>query len=262
MNPVFRHEMRANRKPLIGWSAVMAFIIAIGAAEYPSVVGMGDQLNDILSVMPRIMRVIFGIDAQPITTPLGYYAALYPWYALVAAAHAAILGATIVAKEERDHTADFLFTKPITRLHLINAKLAAAFLNLLAITLVTSALSLATTNPGGEITGPIVVSMFGMLLAQLGFFGIGFLVSSVIKNFRTALSVAILSVVLGYGLAVAIEYIGSIDFLGPLTPFRYMPAAQALAGSIEPIPVMIGLLVVLGTVAAASRRWKERDLHT
>ncbi len=54
-----------------------------------------------------------GMDAQPITTPLGSYAALYPWYALVASAHAAILGATIMAKEKRDHSADFLFTKPV-----------------------------------------------------------------------------------------------------------------------------------------------------
>lgn len=36
-----------------------------------------------------------------------------PWYALVASAHAAILGATIMAKEKRDHSADFLFTKPV-----------------------------------------------------------------------------------------------------------------------------------------------------
>lgn len=91
----------------------MACLVVIGAAEYPVVVGMGDQIGAIVDVMPRIMRVIFGMDAQPITTPLGSYAALYPWYALVASAHAAILGATIMAKEKRDHSADFLFTKPV-----------------------------------------------------------------------------------------------------------------------------------------------------
>ncbi|MCW4457979.1 ABC transporter permease [Microbacterium sp. MPKO10] len=261
MNAVFRHEMRANRKPLIGWSAVMVFLVIIGAAEYPVVVGMGDQLREIVEAMPRIMRLIFGLDAQPITTPLGYYAALYPWYALVACAHAAILGATIMAKEERDRTADFLFTKPFARSQIVSAKLFAASLNIITITLVTAALALVTTNPDGEITGQILLSMLGMLLAQLAFFGIAFLISAITQNARVALAISVFVVAIGYGLAITVEYVGSIDILGPISPFRYVPATDALAGRIEPIPVMIGLIVTLGTALLASRRWKERDLH-
>lgn len=261
MNAVFRHEMRANRKSLIGWSAVMVFLVVIGAAEYPVVVGMGDRIGEVVDVMPRIMRVIFGLDAQPITTPLGYYAALYPWYALVACAHAAILGATIMAKEERDRTADFLFTKPVTRSEVVGAKLLAASINIITITLVTAVLALVTTNPDGEITTQILLSMVGMLLAQFAFLGIAFLLSAITQNARAALAISVFSVVLGYGLAVTIEYVGSINFLGPISPFRYVPASDALAGQIDAVPVVIGLIVALGTTLLASRRWKGRDLH-
>ena len=89
-------------------------------------------------------------------------------------------------------------------------------LNILTITLVTAVLALVTTNPGGEITAQILLSMAGMLLAQLAFFDMAFLVSALTQDARAALGISVLGVVLAYGFAVTVEYIGSIDILGPI----------------------------------------------
>ena len=97
-------------------------------------------------------------------------------------------------------------------------------LNILTITLVTAVLALVTTNPGGEITAQILLSMAGMLLAQLAFFDMAFLVSALTQDARAALGISVLGVVLAYGFAVTVEYIGSIDILVPLLCPPPMPS--------------------------------------
>ncbi|MEZ5089006.1 MAG: hypothetical protein R2719_04330 [Micropruina sp.] len=105
-------------------------------------------------------------------------------------------------------------------------------LNILTITLVTALLALVTTNPGGEITAQILLSMAGMLLAQLApFFDMAFLVSALTQDARAALGISVLGVVLAYGFAVTVEYIGSIDILGPISPFRYCARLRCPRGT-------------------------------
>ena len=45
----------------------------------------------------------------------------------MATVHAAMLGADIISKEERDKTAEFLFVKPISRNKIIISKLLGSF---------------------------------------------------------------------------------------------------------------------------------------
>ena len=92
---VFR-ELKANRKGLLIWMAGMLFMVAIGAAEYGTVVENAESIMPMLDAMPRIVKVIFGMDVLPVGTPLGYYVCMYLWYCMVAFAHAIVLGACLL----------------------------------------------------------------------------------------------------------------------------------------------------------------------
>ena len=133
---VFR-ELKANRKGLLIWMAGMLFMVAIGAAEYGTVVENAESIMPMLDAMPRIVKVIFGMDVLPVGTPLGYYVCMYLWYCMVAFAHAIVLGATVIAKEERDRTAEFLYTMPYSRKTIISGKIIAAAINVLCMTIFT-----------------------------------------------------------------------------------------------------------------------------
>ena len=122
---VFR-ELKANRKGLSMWMFGMLFMVAIGAAEYGTVVENSESIMQMMDALPRIVKVIFGMDILPVYTPLGYYVCMYLWYSMVAFAHAIVLGATIISKEERDRTAEFLYTMPYSRKTIISGKIIAA----------------------------------------------------------------------------------------------------------------------------------------
>jgi ABC-2 type transport system permease protein len=137
MKAIVFKELKANRKGLSMWMFGMLFMVAIGAAEYGTVVENSESIMSMMDAMPRIVKVIFGMDILPVYTPLGYYVCMYLWYSMVAFAHAIVLGATIISKEERDRTAEFLYTMPYSRKTIISGKIIAAVINVLCMTIFT-----------------------------------------------------------------------------------------------------------------------------
>lgn len=264
MRAIVLRELKATRKSWFIWVLGMLLMVATGAAEYGTVVENAEALVPIMEAMPRIVRVIFGMDVLPVHTPIGYYACMFLWYCIVAFAHALVLGATIIAKEERERTAEFLFTMPYSRSTIITGKLIAAVLNVLAMTLVTLALvlvSLVSQMSGVNILSPIIVTMLAMFLAQLLCLSLGLLFSAVFQSHRAALSAAIGFVALSYVLAVLIELAGNLNWLNVFTPFRYVFAPNVIEHGINPFYTLLSLALIAVFVIATYRLYDKRDLH-
>ena len=71
MKAIIVRELKAGRKSMLIWMAGMLFMVAIGAAEYGTVVDNAEDIMPMMDMLPRIVRVIFGMDILPVTTPLG-----------------------------------------------------------------------------------------------------------------------------------------------------------------------------------------------
>lgn len=264
MRAIVLRELKATRKSWLIWVLAMLLMVATGAAEYGTVVENADALIPIMAAMPRIVRVIFGMDVLPVHTPIGYYACMFLWYCMVAFAHALVLGATIIAKEERERTAEFLFTMPYSRRTILAGKLIAAALNVLAMTLVTALLvlvSLVSQMSGVDILPEIVVTMLAMFLAQLLCLALGLFFSAVFQSHRTALSVAIGFVASSYVLAVLIELVGNVNWLNVFTPFRYVFAPNLIERGINPFYTLLSLALIGIFTVATFRLYDKRDLH-
>ncbi|MBZ9609673.1 ABC transporter permease [Clostridium estertheticum] len=132
---VFIVEMRAHRKGLIIWAFGILFMVVAGMGKYVALSVSGQSMNDLFDQMPKSMQKIFGIGSFDLSKASGYYGMLFLYLALMATIHAAMLGADIISKEERDKTAEFLLSKPISRNKIITSKLLAAFVNVLILLL-------------------------------------------------------------------------------------------------------------------------------
>ena len=128
---VFIVEMKAHRNVLIIWAVGIIFMVVAGMGKYVALSSSGQSMNDLFAQMPKSMQTLFGIGSFDLSKASGYYGMLFLYLALMATIHAIMLGANIISKEERDKTAEFLFSKPISRNKIITAKLAAAFMNIL-----------------------------------------------------------------------------------------------------------------------------------
>src|SRR3954465_709234 len=123
---IFLKEMKYYRKSLVFWRMGVFLMGASGMMKYESLSSSGQPMNEMLAGMPKSLLAVLGIGEFDLSTATGYYGLLFIYLLLMATIHAAMLGATIIAKEERDKTTEFLFVKPVSRTKVITAKLLAA----------------------------------------------------------------------------------------------------------------------------------------
>lgn len=185
-------------------------------------------------------------------------------YSMVAFAHAIVLGATIIAKEERDRTAEFLYTMPYSRKTIISGKIIAAVINVLCMTIFTFLciiLTLVSQMNGESIMPEILTTMIGMFFAQMLCLAIGLFFSSLFNYHRTAMSMAILFFALSFVLAIVIEFVGNIEFLNFLTPFRYFFAPYVVTNGISSVYLLLSLFFAGVFIFLTYKLYEKRDIH-
>jgi ABC-2 type transport system permease protein len=262
---VFLKEIKSHRKSLIFWSIGIFLMVASGMGKYVSLSSSGQSMNDMLAGMPKSVLAILGIGDFDISTASGYYGLLFIYLLLMATIHAAMLGATIISKEERDKTAEFLFVKPVSRSTIITAKLLAALLNIVIINIVTfisSVILVRKYSEGEVITGDIAITMAGMFILQLLFMVIGSALASVKRKAKTAASLATSILLLTYVLSVAIDLNESMEGLKYFTPFKYFEAKNVMyGGGFDASFVLISVVLIVCLSAVTYAFYNKRDLN-
>ncbi|WP_147533407.1 ABC transporter permease subunit [Bacillus marasmi] len=263
---VFWREMKAHRKSLILWSVGMFLMVLSGMGKYEAYSSSGQSINDLMKDIPQSLKAVLGFGDVDLSTLSGYYSILYLYILLMATIHAAMLGASIIAKEERDKTSEFLFVKPIARNTVITAKLSAAFLNVVILNIVTfvSLVSiLAKYNTNGEaVNQDIALTMVGMFISQVLFMTIGAALASVKRKPKTAASLATGILLLTYLLSIIIALNENLEGLKYLTPFKYFEAANVMFGEgIEAIYVIISVVLIGVLTFVTYTFFKKRDLN-
>lgn len=263
---VFWREMKAHRKSLIFWSIGMILMVYSGMGKYEAYSSSGQSINNLMKDIPKSLKAVLGFGEVDLSTLAGYYSILFLYILLMATIHAVMLGATIIAKEERDKTSEFLFVKPISRTTAITAKLSAAFINVVVLNLVTLGsliLILGFFNKNGEdVNGDIALTMLGMFLLQVLFMTIGAALASIKRKPKSATSVATGILLFTYLLSIIIDLNEGLEGLKYFTPFKYFEAANVMFGNgIETIYVVIsiGMSVILAFFTYAF--FKKRDLN-
>jgi len=262
---IMKREMKANLKSLIIWSiGVLAMVIA-GMGKYAGMNGTGQTMNELMAEMPKSLQAIMGTSGFDLATALGFYGLLYLYLIVMASIHAVMLGANIIAKEERDKTAEFLLVKPVSRAQVISMKLLTAFIHIVLFNLVTLFSSIIIVERYAEavtVTEDLSLLMSGMFLLQLIFLLLGSAVAAVYQKSKKAsvISTGILLVL--FILSILINMTENIEMLKYLTPFKYFEAATILnKGNLEPVFLLLSVFLILAFTTMTYRFYQKKDLN-
>ena len=267
MNMILR-ELKANTRALVIWSVCMFLCVLSGMAKftaYTSATATGPSINDLLKTLPTSIKALFGFASFDMATMSGYLALLFIYVELVAAIHAALLSAGIIAKEERDKTTEYLMVKPVSRTAILTSKLVAALLNVIVInvvTLVSFLIVVPLYSKGSNASGEVLMMTLSMFVVQLIFLSFGAVLAACMRNPRASGSIASGAVLTAYFLARITDMSDKLRFLNVISPFKYFDLGRIVVGhglnlgivllSLALVAVLIGLTYVF---------YQKRDLN-
>lgn len=262
---LFLREMRASRKSLAVWSIGVILMVEGGMGKYGTISASNQSINGLVSHMPKSLQAIMGLGSLDLTKAIGYYGVLFLYLLLMAAIHALVLGTNLIAKEERDRTAEFLLAKPISRGKIVTAKLMAALVNILIfylVTLVSSIQVVAYYNKSVDETNHIVLLLGGMLLLQLVFLFVGTGLAAMSKRPESAVGKGTVILLIAFILSMMIDLNSKLDPLRFLTPFKYYDAKLVLkAGALDPFFVGISLVLIVLLGFCTYFYFNKRDMN-
>ena len=258
---VFLHELRQNRTALIIWSAAISFMLGICVIIYPE---MSSQMGDISEMFADMgaFTSAFGMDQLNFGEFMGYFGVeCGNVLGLGGALFAAIVGAYALAKEEKEHTAEFLLTHPISRTKIISEKLAAALAQIIilnAAVIATTFVCIAAVGVEFELK-PLALVFLAYLILQIEIVAITFGLSAFLRRGELGL---------GLGLAFALYFMNilsnlseDLKFIKYITPFGYADGAHIIPeGAIEIKYLSVGIAITAVGIVAAYLKYNKKDI--
>ncbi len=264
MKSIILKELRLQRKLLIIWSLILFLTAAFGGIEFKGLQNQMDMLESTVADFPKIVKILFGVDAFPISTPLGGYASMFYWYQLVLFALAVYIGFYIISRDKKENYADFIYTKPYDRRTIFLSKsIVVLILNavLALLTAIGTVIFLVPFLTDGQSLMPhIVTSTIGVFLTQMIFSAVGMLFGSITKNYKSGMLTGFLVLIITYVISFTIEYVGNLNHLNFLSPVRYFSLADLAERGLSPIYLALTVALIALLIGAAIKGLGKRDL--
>lgn len=259
---IYLHELKANRKFTITWFISIFLLTLIMLSVFISVNKDLDAFKQVLSNYPEGIRAAFGINIDRISSSLGYFSSFVLTIVCVCSAiQAMILGVSILSKEVREKTADFLYSKPISRNRIITSKLLASFTLLVVSNLVyvigVFITLLAISNSSFDLTTFILIAKIPFII-QLIFFSLGIFISSLMSKVKAVLPISM-------GIVFGLYLLSSFadEKLRVLMPFKYFNTGYILDNaSYETNYVILTLAIIIVCTCLTYIIYKKKDIES
>ena len=259
---IVKHELRQGKTTLLIWTAAIAFLLMICIFIFPEIQGDMDTMGALFGSMGSFTAA-FGMDRLNFGTLIGFYAVeCGNILGLGGAFFASLTGVSILSKEEKDRTAEFLLTHPVSRVRVVTEKLAALLIQITAMDLMILALSLVSMRLIGEsIPWKEVMLMHGAyFLLQLELAGVCFGISAFLRRGSVGIGIGLAAVM--YFLNLIANMTDHAKFLKYITPFGYCEGADLIAkGRLDTGYTAVGMLFACIGIAAAYWRYIQKDIH-
>ena len=259
---IVRHELRLGRKAFIIWSGAVGFLLVVCIFLFPEMKGEMDSISTTFSDMGSFTAA-FGMDKLNFGTLVGYYAIeCGNVLGLGGAFFASLCAASILCREEKERTAEFLLTHPVSRVRIITEKLIAVMLQVVAMNLIVFVLSIISMAAVGESIPwkEVTLLHLAFLIMQIELSGICFGISAFMHKG---------SIGVGLGVTFMLYFMNLISNITEkakglkyITPFAYCDGATIVSElKIDAVKVAIGMIICATGIAAAYLKYTKKDIR-
>lgn len=226
---LIKHELRQGRITLLIWAMGIAFMLAACILIYPEMEAQMSNVNTMFSEMGSFSAA-FGMDRLNFGEFIGFFGVeCGNILGLGGAFFAALSGISILAKEEKEQTAEFLFTHPVSRKNVLIEKLASLLLQIIILNLIVIAVTILSIYAIEEEpdASSLALLFLAYFLLQIEIASICFGLSAFLS--RSGSGIGLGMAVLLYFLNIIANLTENANWLKYLTPFGYTESADILA---------------------------------
>lgn len=258
---VYKKELRQSLQSWGIWTGAVALMMVVCVALFPE---MKDEMEGVSSIFANMggFTAAFGMDKLNFGEFMGFYGIeCGNVLGIGGGFFAALTGITALSKEEKDRTAEFLFTHPVSRASVLVQKLLAVLTQIITMNAVMVAVVLiAAAAVGEQFSGKqffLLHAAYLLLMLEISFICFG--ISAFLRRGSAGA---------GLGLALALYCMNllcnlssKMEFLQWLTPYAYAEASEIVAGDGPDIGLIIaGVVLAVAVTSAGWLKYVNKDL--
>jgi len=258
---LLKHELRLGKTSFLLWTAGISFMLGICILIYPEMAGQMNELSTMFAEMGSFTAA-FGMDQLNFGEFKGYFGIeCGNTLGIGGALFAALIGISALAKEEKEHTAEFLLTHPITRERIFAEKLFSVILQVVLMNCIVAVFTVGTTVIIGESLPwrESIMLMIAYLLMQLEIAIITFGLSAYLNggNIGIGLGLALLL----YCTNLISNLIENGKNLKYITPYAYADSAHIFTvGTPEVKYILSGWAIAIIVLTAGYFKYRKKDI--
>lgn len=261
---IVKRELRSHIKSLAIWSGSILFFMAIAMSEFTAYKD-NPAMAEALLALPEKLMAAFSMNTTNFSTLDGFMGIMMVYIFIALSIHAVMLGSSILVKEERDKTADFLFSLPVSRTKVLISKLIAAIICLIIMLIMLGIISTVTVmqySPDMEYFKFLGLALIAQFILQLLFMSIGMLLGSLMKNHKKAGSMSSIIVLGAYIISILVGLSDKIEFLKYFSPFMYFKVETLPTDGFRPVYLIISAVVITICMIGVFIAYPKRNLGT
>ena len=258
---IFKQELKSQKLSMLIWSLSIGLLVAACVMMYPDMQDQMDGVNDMFSSMGNFTEA-FGMDQLNFGTLLGFYAVEGGnMLGIGGAFFAAIIGITALMKEERDRTAEFLLTHPVSRTKIISEKLVSTFAIIVILNVIVLLCAVLSIKMIDEeiFWEELLIFHLAYLLMQFEIAGICFGISAFIKKSGLGIGIGIAGLM--YLLNIIANITEDAEFLKYITPFGFTEGSDIINNKEITLEYLIpGMIIMVICIVIGYVKYSKKDI--
>lgn len=261
---IIKHELKANVIALILWVVALCTIIFLVSFEFE--VFQGNETIQEFMDSPVFAQFYGALGAGNVSimTPEGFLSILSIYIYLPLSIHAGLLGSGIISKEEKNKTAEYLFTLPVSRTDVLLSKFLVGFIYIVLanVIVVGSATIIFSRFETSDTYYQFLRNLsIGVFVTQFIFYSIGIGLASVLKDYKRSGAITVGLLLGTYMLSVLSNMVEQANFLRFFSPFRYFAASEMIENEFSFIYILISFIIIASGIVSLFYFYRKRDLY-
>lgn len=258
---IYLHEFRLSKTSMIIWTSAISLFMILCIFLYPS---MREQMKEISETFANMgtFSQAFGLDKVSFGTIMGYYSVeCGNVLGLGGAFFAAITGINVIAKEEKEHTAEFLISHPIKRSSVVFQKAMVVLSEVVILNMIVYVLSLISLLCIKEDINYMKFTLIHLayLLMQIEIAFICFGISSL--SLKGSIGIGLGLAAIFYFINIIANLMDKLSWVKYFTPFGFCDGATIISsGKLDYKYIIVGYIVMILCVGFSFYYYNKKDI--